>query len=135
MRLKRNHNSVWLRGFVVVLLGAALAFAAAACGDDDDDATPTTGNTTTAGSATAGTSPTSGVKDEPGKVDVLGIWGGDELTNFEAMVKPWKDRGGDVNFTGTRNITADLTVRVEGNNAPDVAMPAECGRCTEVAQG
>ena len=45
MRLKRNHNSVWLRGFVVVLLGAALAFAAAACGDDDDDATPTTGNT------------------------------------------------------------------------------------------
>lgn len=134
MRLKRNQNSVWLRGLVVVLLGAALAFAAAACGDDDDDTTPTTGSTTTTGSATAGTSPTSGVKDEPGKVDVLGIWGGDELKSFEAMVKPWKDRGGDVNFTGTRNITADLTVRVEGNNPPDVAIPAEVGLFKEFAK-
>lgn len=65
--------------------------------------------------------------DQPGSVDVLGIWGGEELTNFDAMTKPWKDKGGEVNFTGTRNITADLTVRVEGNNPPDVAIPAEVG--------
>jgi alpha-glucoside transport system substrate-binding protein len=59
---------------------------------------------------------------------MLGIWGAEELTSFEAMVAPWEEEtGGDVQFTGTRNITADLTLRVEGGNPPDVAAPAEIG--------
>jgi len=63
-----------------------------------------------------------------GDVDVLGIWGSEELTKFEAMVKPWeKDNKGKVNFTGTRDITAVLTSRVEGGNPPDIAIPAEVG--------
>ncbi len=61
-------------------------------------------------------------------VDILGIWGGDELTNFEAMVEPWQtDTLAKVNFTGTRDITPTLTTRVEGNNPPDIAITAEVG--------
>ncbi|MGE3075901.1 MAG: ABC transporter substrate-binding protein [Dehalococcoidia bacterium] len=124
MRLRNQHRPSFIRTWLVLSLCAVLALAVVACGDDDDDdatATSPSGNTPTQ----SGASPT--IDDQPGSVDVLGIWGGDELTKFEDMTKPWKDKGGDVSFTGTRNITADLTVRVEGNNPPDVAIPAEIG--------
>jgi alpha-glucoside transport system substrate-binding protein len=63
-----------------------------------------------------------------GDVDVLGIWGSEELTKFEGMVDPWqKQNSSEVNFTGTRDITAVLATRVEGGNPPDIAIPAEIG--------
>jgi len=55
---------------------------------------------------------------------VLGIWGSSELDSFNAMVAGWN---GKVNFTGSREITSLLTTGVEGNNPPDVALPAEIG--------
>jgi len=59
---------------------------------------------------------------------VLGIWGAEELASFQAMVKPWEDKtGGKMSFTGTRDLTPILATRVEGNNAPDIAIPAEVG--------
>lgn len=69
-----------------------------------------------------------------GTVDVLGIWGDEELVSFEAMVAPWElDTGGDMAFTGTRDITTVLTTRVEGGDPPDVAIPAEVGRFQQFA--
>jgi alpha-glucoside transport system substrate-binding protein len=69
-----------------------------------------------------------------GTVDVLGIWGDEELVSFQAMVAPWEtDTGGHMDFTGTRDITAVLTTRVEGGNPPDVAIPAEIGRFQQFA--
>ena len=122
-RTAPKHRARWLLAGV-----AMLSLAVVACGDDDDeDSTlPVPGNDTPAGTATT--------SDQPGDVDVIGIWGGEELTKFEAMNKRWNDRGGDVSFTGTRNITADLTVRVEGGNPPDVAIPAEIGLFREFAE-
>jgi ABC-type glycerol-3-phosphate transport system substrate-binding protein len=35
--------------------------------------------------------------------------------------------GGSVQFTGTRDITSQLTLRVQGGNPPDIALPAETG--------
>jgi len=71
---------------------------------------------------------------EIGTVDVLGIWGDEELVSFEAMVAPWEvDTGGDMAFTGTRDITTVLTTRVEGGNPPDIALPAEVGRFQQFA--
>lgn len=85
-----------------------------ACGGDDE------GDGDTAGRDNAGA--------DIGSVDVLGIWGGEELTKFEAVVQPWEQKnGGQVNFTGTRDISAVLTARVEGGNPPDIATPAEIG--------
>ena len=99
-------------GWLLLLMSLVLIFPIAlACGDDDDD---DNGNG-------------NGGAPEPGEVDILGIWGAEELDSFNAMAAPYEDEGGDVNFTGTRNITADLTLRVEGGNPPDIAIPAEVG--------
>lgn len=123
----RRYWSALLPIALIVLLTAALA----ACGDDDDDdtSTPTGGASATGGDSTAtdGASATAG-GDVSGSVEVLGIWGDEELTNFEAMVAPWEEEtGGSVDFTGDRGITAILNTRVEGDSPPDVAIPAEVG--------
>lgn len=106
-----------LRWLVVVLAISAMVLIAC---EDEEEAAPAEGETPTG---------------EIGSVNVLGIWGAEELTSFEAMVAPWEDdTGGSVDFTGTRNITADLTLRVEGGNPPDVAIPAEIGLFQEFAR-
>ncbi len=110
--------------FVPVLLTlvalAALAFAA--CGEEEEEgATPAEGETPAAAAV--------------GDVDVLGIWGGDELESFEAMVAPWEaEAGGEMDFIGTRDITAQLTLNVEGGTPPDVAIPAEVGLFQQFAR-
>jgi len=57
-----------------------------------------------------------------GSVSVLGVWGGQELDIFNAMVKPFTDATGvKVEFTGTRDINAVLTTEVAAGNPPDIA--------------
>lgn len=107
-----------------ILVAPLLVFGA--CGDDDDsgdgDNTPSAGTTQPAGG-------------DGDAVNVLGIWGDEELVSFEAMVAPWEsDTGNSVEFTGTRDITAILTTRVEGGNPPDVAIPAEIGLFQQFAR-
>ena len=118
----------WTAALILVAFFAALV---AACGDDDDDDGGGGGN-----GGGSNQSDTSGRSNQQlGDVDVLGIWGAEELTNFESMVAPWQsDTGGRVNFTGTRNITAELTLRVEGGNPPDIAIPAEVGLFQQFAR-
>lgn len=107
--------------FRMFLVLSVAAFAAFACdGDDDDD----NGDVTPAADET----PADGAA---GTVSVLGIWGDEELVSFEAMVAPWP---GTMDFTGTRDITALLTARVEGGSPPDVALPAEIGLFQEFAR-
>jgi len=106
----------WSLGIFTVVLASGLVLAA--CGGDDDDSASATPTSVSDG----------GEPVDVGDVDVLGIWGADELEKFEAMVKPWDDLyTGNVAFTGTRDITAILTTRVEGGNPPDIAIPAEIG--------
>jgi alpha-glucoside transport system substrate-binding protein len=98
----------WISGFIFPVVAVLLL----ACGGSDNKNT------------TAGTEGNRNL----GAVDVLGIWGSDELGKFEAMVQPWQSKnGGKVNFTGSRDITALLTSRVQGGNPPDIAIPAETG--------
>lgn len=136
--MSRNYQSAFASARLWLLMALCLAIApfALACGDDDDngatDGVATAVNTVTGGSPTGSGSP--GANDQPGAVSVMGIWGGEELTSFEAMTRPWEARGGDVSFTGTRNITADLTLRVEGGSPPDVAIPAEVGLFQQFAR-
>jgi alpha-glucoside transport system substrate-binding protein len=123
----------------ITALVAACALVLAACGDDDDtDKTSTAGTggqTATSGTPSGGgTTPSAGGGAGSGagqSVSVLGIWGDEELASFQEMVKPW---GGNMDFTGTRDITALLTTRVEGGNPPDVAIPAEVGLFEQFAK-
>jgi len=122
---------------IILLIVAALV--AVACGDDNNSSTNTpAGSPSSAATAgSPGASSTSGAIEGSnlGDINVLGIWGDKELDNFNAMVKPWQDQtGGNMKFTGTRDITAQLNVQVQGGNPPDVAIPAEVGLFKEYAQ-
>jgi alpha-glucoside transport system substrate-binding protein len=112
---------------VTVLLLAALSLLglASACGDDDEG-----------GGDGATTAPADGSPaDLTGEtVDALGIWGEEELADFEAMVQPWKDEtGAEVDFVGTRDVNSILTTRVSGGDPPDVALPASLGIFNDLA--
>jgi len=51
------------------------------------------------------------------------------------MVAPWEaETGGEMDFIGTRDITAQLTLNVAGGTPPDVAIPAEVGLFQEFAR-
>ena len=96
--------------FILLAIVALAGLAFVACGDDEEEG------------------------EEIGTVDVLGIWGDEELVSFETMVAPWEeDTGGGMEFTGTRDITTVITTRVEGGDPPDVAIPAEVGRFQQFA--
>jgi ABC-type glycerol-3-phosphate transport system substrate-binding protein len=122
----RYLTDAWRLSLLLCLV-TMLAAASAACGDDDDDDDDDEGG---GGSTTTATTE-GGSQQQLGSVDVLGIWGAEELESFNAMVEPW---GGTVNFTGTRDITSQLTLQVEGGNPPDVAIPAEIGLFQEFAR-
>ena len=109
--------------WILLALIAIAALAFAACDDDDDDDGDGDGVTP------------AGVDISGASVDVLGIWGDEELVSFEALVAPWEaDTGASMNFTGTREITSILTTRVEGGDPPDVATPAEIGLFQDFAR-
>ncbi len=75
-------------------------------------------------STTPSTTSTSQPTTQPlGSVEVLGVWGSTELDSFNAMVAPWQQQtGGKMNFTGTRDLTAILTTRIQAGNPPDIAI-------------
>jgi alpha-glucoside transport system substrate-binding protein len=69
-----------------------------------------------------------------GTVNVLGVWGGEELANFQAMVAPWEQQtGGAMGFSGTRDLIAILTTRIQAGNPPDVAILPNPGQMIELA--
>jgi alpha-glucoside transport system substrate-binding protein len=116
--------------FVLLALSliVSLSLLAAACDDDDDDGD---GDEETAGATTDG-----GSVDLSGEtVDALGIWGEEELEDFNAMTQPWiDDTGAEVDFVGTRDVNSVLTTRVSGGDPPDVALPASLGIFQDLAR-
>jgi alpha-glucoside transport system substrate-binding protein len=57
-----------------------------------------------------------------GTVSVVGSWTGSEQESFEAMVAPFEESTGvDVQYTGSRDLAAQLTTGVQSGNLPDVA--------------
>lgn len=66
--------------------------------------------------------------DEPadgdlgGTVSVLGSWSGAEQDSFLAMVAPWEEATGvTVEYTGSRDLAAQITSGIASGNLPDVA--------------
>jgi len=98
------------------LATAAVLVMAACGGNGDDGAAPGGGGTT---GAPAGT-PT--FAQIGGEVSVVGTWTGSEQESFMAMVKPWADKTGvKVNYTGSRDLQAQLTTGIASGNLPDLA--------------
>lgn len=63
-----------------------------------------------------------GTSQNAGSVKVLGVWSGQELANFNAVVKPFTDKTGiKVLFEASRDQDAILTTRVNSGNPPDLA--------------
>jgi len=127
MRWNRTWTSVFVLGCVLLI---APLIAACGGGKSSADKTATAqAKATTPSTPAPGTTPQgTGTPQKAGAVSVLGIWGAGELDSFNAMVAPWQQQtGGTVEFTGSRNITSDLTLRVQGGNPPDIAIPAEIG--------
>jgi alpha-glucoside transport system substrate-binding protein len=121
-------------GIRALAFGAAFALTIAACGND-------TGSSPAA-SVDAGGSPaesmpaeSAGTESMPaasgsgfqfeqlgGSVSVVGSWAGSEQDSFMAMVKPWEEgTGATVNYTGSRDLSAQLTTGIASGNLPDLA--------------
>ena len=70
-----------------------------------------------------------------GSVSVLAVWGGSELDIFNNMIKPFEEKTGiKVEYTGTRDIEAVLTTRVQAGNPPDVAGLPGPGQMAQFAK-
>lgn len=69
-----------------------------------------------------------------GTVSVLAVWGGSEQDSFEAMVAPFTEATGiEMQYTGTRDLNAVLTTRVQAGNPPDLAGLPGPGQMAEYA--
>jgi len=68
-------------------------------------------------------------------VTVMGVWTGAEADAFAKMVAPFEaETGIKVEFTGTRDLPAILTTRVEAGNPPDVSVMPNPGQMLEFAR-
>lgn len=57
-----------------------------------------------------------------GTVSVLGTWSGSEQDSFLAMVAPWEaETGVTVEYTGSRDLPAQITSGIASGNLPDIA--------------
>jgi alpha-glucoside transport system substrate-binding protein len=73
----------------------------------------------------------------PTSVDVLAVWSGVELTNFNLINKAFTQKTGiKVNVETTRDAATVLNTRIRGNNPPDVSgSPALAQFHTLITQG
>jgi alpha-glucoside transport system substrate-binding protein len=109
---------------LAALVGAA-ALAVAACTGGDATQSPGGGGGASPGGG--GASPGGGGAEPSfgqigGSVTVVGSWTGSEQESFEAMIAPWEEMTGvEVQYSGSRDLAAQLTAGVASGNLPDVA--------------
>ena len=69
-------------------------------------------------------------------VDVLGLWSGGELRDFQDVVSPWEQKTGHtMAFVSTRDLNAVLTTRLKAGDPPEVAILPNPGFMHELAEG
>ena len=68
-------------------------------------------------------------------VDVLGLWSGGELRDFQDVVSPWEQKTGHtMAFVSTRDLNAVLTTRLKAGDPPEVAILPNPGFMHELAE-
>jgi alpha-glucoside transport system substrate-binding protein len=67
-------------------------------------------------------------------VNVLGLWSGSELRDFQEVVAPWEEETGyTMAFVPTRDLNAVLTTRIEAGDPPEVSILPNPGFMHELA--
>ena len=75
------------------------------------------------------------VVDTPGTVTVLGVITGEQQTQLEAALEPFEQETGiEVIYEGTDAFTTLLPVRIDSNDAPDVALFPQPGLMRSLAE-
>jgi alpha-glucoside transport system substrate-binding protein len=125
-----NRTSRWVRLWVLLAV-AAIAVAACSSGGESaapggESAAPPASAPPAGESAAPGGSPAAGgefnCENVGGEVSVVGSWTGAEQDSFLAMVAPWEEcSGATVNYTGSRDLAAQLTTGIASGTLPDVA--------------
>ncbi len=73
-------------------------------------------------------------KKQGASLNVLVVWGGDELESFKTMIRPFEESTGiKINIEATRDINAVLFTRLEAGNPPDLANLPNLGVLKEFA--
>jgi len=73
-------------------------------------------------------------KQKTVSLNVLVVWGGDELESFKIMIRPFEESTGiKINIEATRDINAVLFTRLEAGNPPDLANLPNPGVLKEFA--
>jgi alpha-glucoside transport system substrate-binding protein len=108
LRMKRPAALVVTAMFVVTACGGSNASAPAE---------------TSGGPAASGPAGTGGTGQIGGSINLWTAWGGQELTAFQAVLKPFQDQTGiTVNVFTDRNTDQDLSTNVQaGTSLPDIA--------------
>ncbi len=74
-------------------------------------------------------------KKQAKSLNVLVVWGGEELESFKAMIKPFEESTGiKINIEATRDMNAVLFTRLEAGNPPDLANLPNPGVLKEFAR-
>ncbi|HSL57724.1 MAG TPA: ABC transporter substrate-binding protein [Acidimicrobiales bacterium] len=112
----------------------AFGLIAAACGDDDDDGGAS-------GDGDGGVSSESFLeRAEAGEFDGTTVVGrgsftGEDAERFAVSMEAFEEATGiDVQYTGSGDFEAQITIDVEGGNAPDIAMIAQPGLFSDLAR-
>lgn len=75
------------------------------------------------------------IEDRPGTVTVLGAISGEQQAQLEAALEPFEEKTGiEVIYEGTDAFTTLLPVRIDSNDAPDVAMFPQPGLMRSLAE-
>jgi alpha-glucoside transport system substrate-binding protein len=112
---------------LLALLALLTPLVAAGCGGGDEG-----------GAGTTGTEPqgTTGAGDVSGSISIMGIWTGEQQTQFQAVIDGFNEQYPDVevkyNPVGN-NLPTALSTAVEGGNPPDMAAPAQPGLVQQFA--
>ena len=83
------------------------------------------------------TIPNTGTTSGPTKsstIDLLNVWTGEEQQSFDAVTAPFISQNKvTINVETTRDLSATLTTRIRGNNAPDIAVLPNPGFMQQLA--
>ncbi len=72
--------------------------------------------------------------DDDKVVTILGAYGGDEQTNFEASLKPFEDETGiDIQYTSDTDFTTTIKSKVRSGDTPDIGFFPQPGGLLELA--